>query len=442
MSRPASAPLRANQYGEFGKCTLVRHARITIALLLLGASLLGAYLGVRAQDPRFPWPPRPVVPPPGSEVNRPAAIDGSGECPAPDAVTQPPITAPNSLVPANVEKVIPADSIVPIPLPIRRETPPPSLEDASRITVFKHKKSYSILPLPLTDGPAQSPACAALDVQAPSVRVTPRRERFTAQTMLCAALQAQHPSMLQAQPSTMTITTPPPMERPMAPSSVSAPPDVSPISVAMLAPMPSSIAEVPFSTALAVNSPVGIVLQRMETPVTLLPSSAPLPVNAPSEPVSPTVETHVAELPASAAQDVVPSTPPIPQPMEIPTTTSPRTAAGCTAGIRTSVAASGNCHCGSPAKRGTGCDCSPSGDAPHGNSHGAAHAKRGAGSQVVIRAGIADTGNSRHGIPANRGAGCDSRSPTRATARGNSRGDASAKHSAISQSANRTRVTG
>src|SRR5436190_21360636 len=50
----------------------------SLVIFLLGLGLLGAYFGVRGQDSRSPWPPRPIVPPePEGSEPVPKSVRGS-----------------------------------------------------------------------------------------------------------------------------------------------------------------------------------------------------------------------------------------------------------------------------------------------------------------------------------------------------------------------------
>jgi uncharacterized repeat protein (TIGR01451 family) len=91
-------------------------------MLLLGVGILGAYFGVRGQDGRPPWPPRPVAPPdPEESGSSPTALRAQG-----------PVTPPPAVFPAATKAKEPPPPL-PTPVPMSTPTPTPVLAHTSRL---------------------------------------------------------------------------------------------------------------------------------------------------------------------------------------------------------------------------------------------------------------------------------------------------------------------
>jgi uncharacterized repeat protein (TIGR01451 family) len=179
-----------------GESGFVRNARIITVIFLLGFGLLGAYFGVRGQDPRFPWPPRPVKPPADFEQNDP----GPSKAPVRAPVPQPP--TPRVIVPeaapaqrqtlaAAANPTPPIEAPPPVPSPV----PPPLAQSAEALaqppTAVKDKQEPSALP----------PAGEIV------VDVSPRADVNTQQTSAEIKADVQPPTVTA--PSVPTITNMP-----------------------------------------------------------------------------------------------------------------------------------------------------------------------------------------------------------------------------------------
>jgi uncharacterized repeat protein (TIGR01451 family) len=99
-------------------------------MLTLGLGLLGAYFGVRGQDPRNPWPPPPVVPPDNFEASdSPPPRNEAPPLPRPvlpRPVRPPGVAAGNPVIPVNHETRVAAAPDGAAPAPLQVEIPPPA----------------------------------------------------------------------------------------------------------------------------------------------------------------------------------------------------------------------------------------------------------------------------------------------------------------------------
>ncbi len=252
----------------------MRHARLTIVMLVLGIGVLGAYFGVRGQDPRLPWPPAPVRPPGNFEESEPPPRTVS-RLPSPPPVTPPEIPAPGPLAPASFE----TKSMV-----------PPNLPSAGPVIVDVAPDAPPLPPTPaIQSKPKSEPAAPALPVaqgpviiDAPEEKVGPpptvsplpnfdsKRNKVTITT-------------IPAPPSTRGSSPPPvPQGSPgqQMPPDLIIIPDRSPVNVPSV-PAPSVPEPAPVAPAFQVPTP--------STPTPIIPTPlAPAPTTSfPSANVQP-----------------------------------------------------------------------------------------------------------------------------------------------------------
>jgi len=191
-------------------------------MLLLGVGLLGAYFGVRGEDPRLPWPPPPVVPPANSEESKPPPIKQPVRQPAPKPVAPKEVLAPNPVVQVHAETKTATDPMaLPTPAPIEVELPKPA--PAPNPFVIPDVNSVPI-PLP----PAITP------MQEESVKIDSTSNGFQTQTVA-----ASSPPVIKTVPegkANETIVVLPPTET-SAPAPTPVPSNPEP--PAVIPPMPN-----------------------------------------------------------------------------------------------------------------------------------------------------------------------------------------------------------
>lgn len=122
-----------------------------MVLLLLALGLVGAYFGVRGQDPRLPWPPPPVTPTNFVETNPPTK--------AKSTTALPPAPAPK---PAAEPAPAP-----PMPPPLPRSETPASAAPEKALTPVRYETAIPTLPARTPDKHSSPPAPAPPIIESP-----------------------------------------------------------------------------------------------------------------------------------------------------------------------------------------------------------------------------------------------------------------------------------